>query len=29
MVCSIVGPTNLTDPNFALAAEESSELDAF
>lgn len=29
MVCSIVGPTNLTDPNFITAAEENSELDVF
>ncbi|MCL5130231.1 alpha/beta hydrolase [Algibacter sp. L4_22] len=26
MVCSIVGPTNLTDPNYVTAAEESDEL---
>jgi len=29
MVCSIVGPTNLTDENYTTAAEENEELKAF
>lgn len=29
MVCSIVGPTNLTDPNFAAAAEENPVLQGY